>query len=534
MAEEQIVPIFEILVDGAEIPPHAKQDVLVVSVEQDRDKADTFTIEMNNDAFWSDSDKFCEGKPIKIKMGYLGSQPEVVFDGEILKREVEFGVGGRTTLFLSGLDCSHRLRRTYYHRSFVKMTDSEIAQKVAKDAGLTAEVEATQPKHEWVYQVNQTNIDFLKERAKPYDYEVKVEGKKMRFKKAQKGGAEAAKLKWGETLHSFRPRLTTSGQISDIEVRGWDPDTKKEVIGKAGASDVGPKLGSATGTDLAKKAFGKAMRSISDKPFRTVADAEKFAKSRMAEISMGFVTGEGTCRGNPKVKAGKTISIEGIGKRFEGKYFLERVHHIFDKRGYTTMFCVERNGVSDASPPPVKDSESAKDAVQVPPSKPQEQKPEPVLGAANWSKERARENQAVMMHVEAYDFEPGAQIAFKIFHRGAGGKTQMVEEKQAQVTGTEAKVAWIYTYQDGRELQPADFFFKASGAGKEANSGLLKVRTSAVVDCNVGDTKIPLAGAVFEAKLPDGSTYRGKLDDEGNFQMPEFSPGKFEITIPDE
>ncbi len=528
-----IVPICTILVGGAELPPQAKQDVRVVTVWQDRVDADSFCVEMNNDAFWSDSDKFVEGKEVTIKMGYLGDEPKVVFEGEILKREVEFPVRGQSTLWFSGLDCSHRLRRTFYHRSFNKMTDAEICDKVAGDAGLSAEAEATQPKFEWVYQSNQTNIDFLRERARPYNYEVKVQGKKLLFRKKKSGGAEVDTLKWGETLSSFRPRLSTYGLVSEIQVRGWDPETKTEVVGKASSSDVGPKLGSAVGVELATKAFGKATRTISDKAMRSATECEKYAKSCMAENSLDFVHGEGSCRGNSKLRAGTVVAIEGVGKRFEGKYFLQSVQHIFDKKGFMSFFTVERNAVSDGAPPPVQDSQSSKEALEVKPEKAEDKKPEPVLSSATWSKDFAKENQAVLMHVEAYDYEPGDPVAFKIFHRDAQGKTKFVEEKQGEVAGNEAKTGWVYTYQDGRELQPADFFFKASAKGKEANSGLLKVRTQAKVDACVGDTDIPLSGAVFEAKLPDGTTFRGKLDANGNYTLPPFSPGKFDITIPD-
>ena len=46
-------------------------------------------------------------------------------------------------------------------------------------------------------------------------------------------------------------------------------------------------------------------------------------------------------RGNPKLRAGAAVSVDGLGEPFDGKYTVTTSRHRFDPRtGYTTSFSV--------------------------------------------------------------------------------------------------------------------------------------------------------------------------------------------------
>ena len=63
------------------------------------------------------------------------------------------------------------------------MTDSQIAKQIASEMGLQADVDSTSQKFDYVFQNNQSNLNFLKQRAKRIDYEVEVAENKLIFKK---------------------------------------------------------------------------------------------------------------------------------------------------------------------------------------------------------------------------------------------------------------------------------------------------------------------------------------------------------------
>jgi len=42
-------------------------------------------------------------------------------------------------------------------------------------------------------------------------------------------------LEWGRGLLSFKPEANLAGQVSLVEVRGWNPKTKETFLGTASA-----------------------------------------------------------------------------------------------------------------------------------------------------------------------------------------------------------------------------------------------------------------------------------------------------------
>jgi uncharacterized protein involved in type VI secretion and phage assembly len=62
------------------------------------------------------------------------------------------------------------------------------------------------------------------------------------------------------------------------------------------------------------------------------------AKSILQQLLEGLYEGTGSCIGLPQLRAGDMIEIQGVGKRFSGKYRLRRVTHTIDDGGYRTTF----------------------------------------------------------------------------------------------------------------------------------------------------------------------------------------------------
>jgi phage protein D len=75
-------------------------------------------------------------------------------------------------------------------------------------------------------------------------------------------------------------------------------------------------------------------------------DLEQKVKARVSDLALGFVTGEGQCRGRTDVRASRVVRIEGLGTRFSGNYYVSTVVHTFTRcDGYATRFTVQRNAL---------------------------------------------------------------------------------------------------------------------------------------------------------------------------------------------
>ena len=352
LQKERDAPSFKVLVGGSELPVEAALDILEVKVSDYVEGAGTFTITFNNwnsdtqEFKWVDGDLLVEGAEVEIKVGFVDDLRSML-KGEVTALEPEFSPGEAPTLKIHGYDLLHRFRRGRNTRSFVNMKDSQIAEQIAGELGLRAQADDTQITHEYVLQSNQTDVDFLLERARRINYEVTVKDKTLNFRKAANNKDKLVSLDFGLTLTSFYPRLNTLRQVSEVVVQGWNHKTKKAITSKAQAGDEVSKMGgSKLGASISKEAFSKATAVVIDKPVFTEGEAAQIAKGKFNEMTVDFITGEGTAIGNTDLRAGEVVELKGLGTRFSGLYYITSSTHEVNTKGYRTRFTVERNATT--------------------------------------------------------------------------------------------------------------------------------------------------------------------------------------------
>jgi phage protein D len=80
-------------------------------------------------------------------------------------------------------------------------------------------------------------------------------------------------------------------------------------------------------------------------------EATAWAKGEYLSRARGFVTVVGTTRGTPDMVVGSKITLDRVGKPFDGDgYYATRVRHTYDQLdGHRTHFEAERATVSDGS-----------------------------------------------------------------------------------------------------------------------------------------------------------------------------------------
>lgn len=345
-----LVPEYHIKVNGNDLPNEALSDVQGVQVYEDVDAPSMFTLDMVNwnmeklEISWADDDLFLEGNEVEIQMGYVGNL-EIIFNGEITGLEPIFAKGDPPKLIVRGYDRRHRLLRGEKTKTFLEMKDSDIAGQIAQDAGLAADVEDTSVTFEYLIQHNQTDMGFLLYRAGRIGYEVIVQEKTLVFRKRKQDDGSVLTLKRDEDLIEFSPRLTTMGLVGKVKVQGWNPIDKERISGEAGAGDESTTMGGDfTGAQIVDEVFAEALMVSVLNPVRAKEEADQIAAGYLNESSLDFITGDGMCIGRPDLRAGTVITMEGLGKRFSGDYYLTSTIHAYSsKSGYETSFKVRRN-----------------------------------------------------------------------------------------------------------------------------------------------------------------------------------------------
>ncbi|MEO7715882.1 MAG: VgrG-related protein [Capsulimonas sp.] len=335
---------FDIKVGGKQ-EPQILEAMLDCTVENSLHLPDLCTVRLHDPGFvWLDSDKVKEGVAIEILAGEENVMPlKTIFQGEVTALEMDLAAHGSPTLVLRCSDRSHRLHRGRKSRSFVQSKDTDIVKKVAEEDGFTVHADTTSQVHEWVFQNNQTNWEFLTERAAYNGFRLFVQGEKdLHFEKVQDQGTSALTIEWGKDLRSFRPRTSAGRQVSEVVVRGWDPKTKQPIVGSSKIPMGVPQIGDAkSGGEIAAKAFGAAKMVVADRPVHSQAEADDLARSVCDDLGGSFVEAEGLCHGQPTLKPGMMVEIKNIGKRFSGKYQVSATTHVYTPaEGFSTLFSI--------------------------------------------------------------------------------------------------------------------------------------------------------------------------------------------------
>jgi phage protein D len=337
----QLLSHFYLMLDGAVALDELMRDVMEITVENSLHLPDVAMIVLNDPHLkWIDADSLTPGKAI-IVSARGASGEELIFDGEIVELEPDFHPTTQI-LTIRAFDRLHRLSIGQHTRSFQNVTDSDLVKKLAQEVGLRAVSGPTTQVHQYVFQNNQTNLAFLRERADALGYLLFVQGDALHFEPPQPTG-KPIPLEWGVNLSEFRPRLTTAGQTSDVTVRGWDPATRQEIVGHAKKGQGTPQIGEKqSGGELTQGAFHVEAQSQGViRPVRSQAEADALAQALANQRASHFIEAEGTCGGNPAVIAGSSVQVSAVGDRFGGTYFITSATHVYASHsGYVTHFSI--------------------------------------------------------------------------------------------------------------------------------------------------------------------------------------------------
>jgi phage protein D len=357
---DQYAPDFRVEVEGRELDPETKGDVLDVKVTMDMDAMTSVDLTFSNwddrnlSFKYSDTTALNVGNRVHVLMGYSGRLVSLM-RGQINSLSPRFPQSGSPTITVSALDGMQLLkdRRPVEGEDtkYTQKTDWQIAQAIAVRNGLTAEVTREGPVHDEVVQKNQDDATFLMERAKRIDFDCYIytnpasDHSVLRFVKPtdDRAGSRARThaVRWGESLMSFEPTLTLSKQVSQVTVRGWDSATKQAIVVAATSADL-PGGGGTSGPQEAQRSLGNRQDVVVDVVVTSEEEARELAISLLRERAYEFITGSGEIIGLPDLRPGDNLELDGLGQRFSGTYYVKKVEHKIGGSGFTSRFEVRR------------------------------------------------------------------------------------------------------------------------------------------------------------------------------------------------
>ena len=373
-------PEFRIRINGEPLPVGLLAAVSSVSYTDGMEGADRVEITFANPGLrWLDHPLLQADNGLSLSIGYAPNPLEEVFVGEITGVEPSFPNGSMPTIRVTAQDFLQRLTHGKKDRAF-RISIPSIGNFPIPDAGVAAIVSATNlliPNLDPIggalsvlmtiaayvttpdggqvpirRQESVSDFDFLSHIAKENGWEMYIDhtqqprGYVLRFKFLIQDYAPSVTLRWGKSLMDFTPRLTTVGDLFGVTARVWIASLQTEFVIVVGWDfdraafnlQVYPNLIGDVDDVLGPEAGGK---TLSIKPTGFPTALQEILSELLPRLN-NRLTGSGTTIGEPAIKAGAVINLEGLGEQFSGLYRITTATHTLDNGGYRTTFGVRK------------------------------------------------------------------------------------------------------------------------------------------------------------------------------------------------
>ena len=282
------------------------------------------------------------GKDFEIKLGN-----DSIFKGKIMGLEGNFPEGQSPEISVLAEDRFQDLRMTRRTRTFSDVSDADVIRQIATDHGLTPEIDVPGPTYKVLAQVNQSDLAFIRDRARSVDAEVWMEGSTLKAKAHNGRNGDKLKMTYGNELREFTVLADLAMQRTSVAVNGWNISSKSAMQFEATDSAISGELnGDTSGVSILQSALGQRKEALAHTVPLNDQEAQYEAEAFFKMSARRFVVGRGVAETNKSLRAGSQLDLQGLGPLFNGKYYVAEVKHIFDgAKGLRTEFRLERVGI---------------------------------------------------------------------------------------------------------------------------------------------------------------------------------------------
>jgi Rhs element Vgr protein len=282
----------------------------------------------------SSTEDFKPGVEIDIQAGYH-SDVESIFKGIILCHSVRIRSGkAPSNLIIEARDKAVKLTAARKSAYYYKMSDSEIIEQLAGDAGLEKDVESTSQKHEEMVQFYSSPWDFILSRAEMNGKLVLADDGKLVVKKPDTNAASVLQLEHGATIMEFEADMNAETQVKAVKSAAWNY-SDHEIVESEGSNPAVKENGNITAETLAD-VLGVAELSLKHSGKFEEAELKSWTDAQIVKNKLARICGRVKFQGSALVKPGVVIELKGVGDRFNGNVFVSGVRQTLTLSNWTT------------------------------------------------------------------------------------------------------------------------------------------------------------------------------------------------------
>uniref|UniRef100_UPI00289CE7D4 type VI secretion system tip protein VgrG n=1 Tax=Chryseobacterium sp. TaxID=1871047 RepID=UPI00289CE7D4 len=318
---------FKVMSGGTELP--GKYGVKSIIVEKEVNRIPYARIVIldgsvpEQDFKLSNEELLIPGKEIEITAGYH-SKEETIFKGVVVKHNIKVR-NGSSYLIIECRDKAVKMTLGRKSKYFYDSKDSDIIEELIGNSGTTADVEATSNTHKELVQFQSSDWDFMLTRAQANGKLCFVDDGTVKVAKPDFSGEAVETVVFGSSVHEFDGEIDARDQFSKITAKTWNY-TDQELT-QVEAQDPAIRLnGNLSSGDLAK-VFGIEDLQLKHGGNLTQDELQQWGDAKATFQQLAKTRGRVKFQGIPSVKPGVTLTLQGVGDRFNGKIYVTGIRH---------------------------------------------------------------------------------------------------------------------------------------------------------------------------------------------------------------
>jgi Rhs element Vgr protein len=272
----------------------------------------------------SSSDIFIPGAELEILAG-SNEEQDLLFKGRVIKHALKVRDQQAPQLIVECRHVSCKMTIVRQNRYFYDMADSDIIEQLFSAADIGIDIDATTVTHPQQVQYQATDWDYCLMRAEANGLLVFTDGETVSVKPPTLG-EPVISLLFGATVQEADLRIDSRYQFNGVKAVSWD-SSHQELVEEQGEDPGFQQPGNLNSASLAD-AFG--LEEALQHPQLSADEARQWADAQWLYSQINRITGRIRCDGLGGVKPGDTVTLEGMGDRFNGEAFITAVRHEFD------------------------------------------------------------------------------------------------------------------------------------------------------------------------------------------------------------
>lgn len=289
---------------------------------------------------YSDNDLLSLGKSIRVLAGDE-NDPQEIFSGIISGLELVIEDGRQPELIVLAEDALQKARLTRLTRLHSAGPLRDIVEAIANEMGMRATITALNDVVDAQMQLNESDLAFLRRLLRRYDADLQVVGDELHVSPRLDVQRNIITLEINSQLRNVRVTADLADHVTQVTFSGWDVSQGQPIKVTSDAHVIGPGNGK-TGAQILQDAFGERSEHVGDAAVADEREAQALVNACYTQCARRFVRVRGTAEGNPGLRVGSHVTLQGIGPRFENTYYVTRAWHRYDTlHGYQTEFEAE-------------------------------------------------------------------------------------------------------------------------------------------------------------------------------------------------